>query len=89
LKWFSSVLYFVYIILSTVLHLFILLIGGMKGDGRDSNDVELISLDLINNPVPDKFKALNEFPVDIYLGVGGAGLSSKGTVIVMYRSFSI
>jgi hypothetical protein len=73
--------------LSTVLDLFLLLIGGMKGDGILSNGVELISLDSINNPVPDKFKMLNEFPVPIYMG--GAGLSSKGTVIVMYRSFSI
>jgi hypothetical protein len=73
--------------LSTVLDLFLLLIGGMKGDGILSNGVELISLDSINNPVPDKFKALNEFPVKIY--EGGAGLSSKGRVIVMYRSFSI
>jgi hypothetical protein len=79
-KCFASVPYFVNIILSNFLYIFLLLIGGKQNSEKLSNYVKLISLDSMNNPAPDKFKGLNKFPVVIYSGV--AGLIFACTVFV-------
>lgn len=45
---------------------------------RSSETVELVSLDPINYPVPDQFKRLKKFPIELpYKAVGGA-LFSQG-----------
>jgi hypothetical protein len=45
-------------------------------NGRLSDTVELISLDPKNNPVPDRFKNLKKFPINIRWG--GGALFSHG-----------
>jgi hypothetical protein len=64
-----------------------LVIGGVRAANNDptitsthplTDEVELISLDPRNNPVPDQLRNMNRFPgIGISRGVGGA-LSTSG-----------
>ena len=56
-----------------------MVIGGYRGRGRNPeyDDVELVSLDPDNNPVPPCLANLNNFPVELY---GAAGSVDEGKV---------
>jgi hypothetical protein len=51
--------------------MFLLVIGGVSDGSKITDELELISLDPKNNPVPDRLKNLNKFPTNIFRG-GGA-----------------
>ncbi len=51
-----------------------MVVGGVA-DGGELDDVELISLDPVNHPVPDCLKQLGNFPTPIIWG-GGAALQN-------------
>jgi hypothetical protein len=54
-----------------LLGLFILLVGGnLSNPGSPTDTVEFISLDPKNNPVPDRYKNIKNFPVKIWRGGG-------------------
>jgi hypothetical protein len=62
----------------TLSDLFLLLIGGSGYNGL-SDEVELTSLDPKNNPVPERLKSLNKFPLKIWFGGGGVFSSGNNT----------
>jgi hypothetical protein len=53
-----------------MLGIFLVIVGGLSANGT-TDDVEVISLDPENNPVPTKLQKLNKFPQKIYGGGGG------------------
>jgi hypothetical protein len=60
-------------------------VGGYIYQATDT--VELISLDPKNNPVPDRFKNLNKFPVKIFSG-GGACFSHGNFFFLVHQMYS-
>ncbi len=50
-----------------------MVVGGYDSRGR-IDDVDLVSLDPVNHPVPECLKQLGSYPTDMYSG-GGAALS--------------
>jgi hypothetical protein len=55
----------------TVPDSFLLVIGGSGARGHDcEHQVELVTLDPVNNPVPDQLANLNKFPAFIRSGTG-------------------
>ena len=52
-----------------------MVIGG--DDGRKLDDVELVSLDPISQPVPECLTELNPLPVTVYEAAGGLDYSGE------------
>jgi hypothetical protein len=61
--------------------MYILVIGGETANSGVSNEVELISLDLKNNPVPARFRNLNTLPLKV--NRGGGALFTAGNIQIM------
>ena len=57
----------------------LMVIGG-HGDAGDFSTVELVSLDPVNNPVPECLTDLSEIPVSSGIAAASVGMSAGKTI---------
>jgi hypothetical protein len=66
--------------------MFLLVIGGFDSAGKLTDELELISLDPKNNPVPARLKNLNKFPTRLDLGGGAMLIQGQLTRWIVHQT---